>query len=198
MENALRHTKNFTRLNTLGLVSSMQEYEKIFLQNDLYIIYIRCTSNRPNLVKPYITIPIFNKDKTIYAKIDLEDYKRVKEYKWYLVMGYAHNSKDYMHRFIMNAKDDEKYDHIDRDKLNNRKENLRLANQKINMHNRSPKNGSQYKGVVRRGEDSYKAMIMVDSINYSLGTYETAKQAAIAYNLAVNKFYKDVGYLNVI
>lgn len=81
--------------------------------------------------------------------IDLDDYEKVKDIKWCLAAdGYAFNYKvGKLHRFIYPNKDEIKgkmVDHIDRDKLNNRKSNLRPATASENGLNR----GLNKKGTV--------------------------------------------------
>jgi len=76
-----------------------------------------------------------------YAKVSPEDYVMVSRHSWYYREGYALakiGSKEVrMHRYIMNVKDpDIAVDHIDRDRLNNTRENLRLLNYIENANNR--------------------------------------------------------------
>lgn len=77
--------------------------------------------------------------------IDLDDVEKVSKYKWYYdpTVGYVRrntiNKKIYLHRFIMNFHNyftsDNYVDHINMNKLDNRKSNLRLCTNKENMEN---------------------------------------------------------------
>ena len=81
-------------------------------------------------------------------------------------------------------------DHIDGDKLNNRRENLRLCNSSENSFNRDlpAHNSSGYKGVSRNtyqdGPKPWQASITVNRKKIYLGSYATAADAARAYEQA--------------
>src|SRR4051812_25890520 len=97
-------------------------------------------------------IPLRNKNKEIvaYTLIDEEDYENINKYKWSLSDGYAISWKNgRMHRFIMNAEKGQIVDHINGNKLDNRKSNLRFVTASQNAQNRPKKEGcsSKYIGV---------------------------------------------------
>lgn len=81
-------------------------------------------------------------------------------------------------------------DHIDGDKLNNRRENLRLCNSSENSFNRDlpAHNSSGYKGVSRNtyqdGPKPWQAAITINRKKIYLGSYATAADAARAYEQA--------------
>jgi ribosomal protein L6P/L9E len=149
------------------------------------------------------------------ALVDDEDYDELIKYKWCVhtnVNGnlYAIRSKSTskkgngkrgcvqirMHRHIMAVTDkNDIVDHINRDSLDNRKENLRVTNVMWNNTNRMSKSG--YKGVTKVG-DKYQALIRHNNIQYWLGAYKSERDAAIAYNAASRVLHGKYGCLNVI
>ena len=92
-----------------------------------------------------------------YALVDDEDYEWLSKKKWYFESsnGYAVNKnaiKIYMHRLINQTPDSLVTDHINRDRLDNRKINLRSVNSTQNIVNTKIRsdNKSGYKGVFWR------------------------------------------------
>ena len=95
------------------------------------------------------TIFTMNKGEVVKFFIDTEDFEKVRKYFWhinhngYVVTSFEQEGKGkmYLHRFIkgVTKKDyvDEGIvvDHIDRNPLNNKKENLRVADTGINNRN---------------------------------------------------------------
>lgn len=106
-------------------------------------------------------IPLRNHKKEVIAftKVDDEDFEDINKKSWYLTdQGYAKSrvfpklQKSYLvllHRIIMKAKKGEMIDHINQDRLDNRKINLRFCDKKTNGANmkKHKDNTSGYKGV---------------------------------------------------
>ena len=92
-------------------------------------------------------------------------------------------------------------DHIDRNPLNNLRENLRPATHQQNSFNRSKyinaKTTSKYKGV-SKVKNKYRASIQFDGKKYHLGYHATEKLAALAYNKKAKKLFGDYSYLNQV
>ena len=94
------------------------------------------------------------------AIVSEEDFERVNAEKWNLTpKGYARGcvkgNHINMHGFVMSAKKGEKVDHVNGNKLDNRKENLRMSNYVKNAQNRKvlqTKISSKYKGVFYRND----------------------------------------------
>lgn len=154
------------------------------------------------------------------AVIDQSDYALVFNYKWHYRKdkkgGYAVHSTHRpgknpgairMHRLIIGAKVDENVDHINGNKLDNRRKNLRIATKSQNAVNRPKfiKNAtSKYKGVhwyrsyVKGKTPHWRAEIRFHRKAIRLGRFETEKEAAIAYNKKAVELFGKFAYLNKI
>lgn len=91
----------------------------------------------------------------------------------------------------------EEIDHINGDKRDNRIENLRLCTRSENVMNRkkSKSNTSGYKGVRQVGE-KWEARIGYKYKLICIGTYETAEEAASAYDKKAFELFGDFAKLN--
>jgi hypothetical protein len=100
-------------------------------------------------------VPLGKNARSGYAIIDLQDVKNVQKHSWHLgADGYARALVDgrnvHLHRYLINNTDkDKQIDHINRNRLDNRRVNLRLVTPKQNAWNRSmnKNNTSGYTGV---------------------------------------------------
>jgi hypothetical protein len=143
--------------------------------------------------------------KGMVASIDDDDFEKVNKYSWHCTShGYAaariNNKIVYMHRYIMNSQGAE-IDHIDNDRLNNKKQNLRSCKHIDNIRNsKTPKNSTTgYKGVTfAKWAGLYRAHIIADGNNHSLGYFKDAKEAAISYNKAAIKYFGEFAKLNEV
>ena len=111
----------------------------------------------------------------------------------------------YFHRWLFNLETDDKrvVDHIDGNKLNCTRENLRLCSVSENMANRNKigKNdvtASKYKGVIKPKSGKWQAKCRKNNVVYHLGSFETEKEAAIAYNTKAKELHKVFALLNII
>jgi|SRR6516164_8637231 len=122
-----------------------------------------------------------------FALVDNEDYQRVRQYEWkYESHGYARasiNGKQIrMHQFILPS--EEGIDHIDHNKLNNTKGNLRAAGKSANGLNRSNSDaGISWRNQRKR----YEVKIMLHKKSYHIGTFETIEGARAARSRARKK-----------
>lgn len=94
-------------------------------------------------------------------------------------------------------------DHIDRNPLNDKIENLREATPAQNSRNRtSLKNSSsKYLGVSFCGNNQtnpWRAIINVNGKNIYLGYFPTEELAALSYNMAAVKYWGEFANLNII
>ncbi|WP_060210534.1 HNH endonuclease [Sporosarcina koreensis] len=143
------------------------------------------------------------------AIVDDADYEELSKYSWYYedhgyacrrkTFGYYESRKVYMHREIMKEAEDKVVDHINRDGLDNRRANLRIVSQSLNLFNSGVRvnNTSGFKGVSRSGE-RWRSRIYVDGKEKSLGVFDCKIEAALAYNESAKKLYGDHAFLNKI
>lgn len=138
------------------------------------------------------------------AIVDDDDFERINAYKWfYHSQGYAAcmfgRKMVLMHRVIMNTPQGMETDHANRDRLDNRRENLRICTQSQNQSNRAigTNNTSGYKGVSWRPEKSkWLAHITVNGQRKHLGYFDTPEQAADAYDEASRKYHMEFSRAN--
>lgn len=127
------------------------------------------------------------------AIVDEEDYEWVSKHKWtYANTGYVkrNTNKDkrtyLLHREILKAKKGQIVDHINRNKLDNRRSNLRIASRSQNAFNSilNKRNTSGYRGVCW---DKRHNFWVADLQGKRIGYFKTKIEAALAYEEAVKK-----------
>lgn len=104
-----------------------------------------------------------------------------------------------MHRFILDAPTGLEVDHIDKDGLNNQRDNLRIASRIQNSWNNGPnsKNKSGFKGVSFRKETKkWVAHIIVNGKQIYLGGFDNKVDAAKAHDKAARELEGEFAYLN--
>lgn len=137
------------------------------------------------------------------AIVDDDDLDLVAAYTWYpqrvreTAGIYAVTARGIsMHRLIMGARRGQVVDHINRNTLDNRRENLRLVTAGQNAQNRRKNitiTTSQYRGVCRAVRSwGWQANIQVNGRRIALGYFDSEEDAAVAYNQAARHYYKDV------
>lgn len=127
-----------------------------------------------------------------YMLCDIEDWESSKDHYWSVnAVGYAvSNGREYFHKKVTNTTS-EIVDHINMNKLDNRKCNLRIADKKINSINRGlqSNNKTGYKGVYHdKRYGTWNARVTVDRKTIHLCTF-TTKEEAIAARLAGEEKY---------
>lgn len=142
--------------------------------------------------------------------VDDDVYEWAKNHKWWAHDGYAYgmpNGKPiFLHRAIMKPPKGLVCDHINRNRLDNRKENLRVVTSVVNSSNKSgptPRNETGYLGVMwdkRRmsAKKPYKSALVFNGIKYYLGSFATAEEAALAYDQKVREVIGEHCYQNVV
>lgn len=141
------------------------------------------------------------------ALIDDENAELVAPFSWVRhSAGYAvahargqGNRQVYMHRLILAPPAGVQVDHINRDGLDNRRANLRLADKRQQQGNiaLNARNTSGFRGVSldsRRGR--WAAHIAFNSRSQFLGYFATPEAAAHAYDIAAAAHFGEFAWLN--
>jgi len=114
--------------------------------------------------------------------IDNDDYEKLKNHSFHLSHGYPRTciarKKVMLHQLIMPKQKGMTIDHINRNKLDNRKTNLRSVTILENCQNRLPKKGTYWKIA---GREKWRAQIIIYGKKKHLGVYNTEEEAKKAY-----------------
>jgi len=136
------------------------------------------------------------------AIIDEKDYEIVSAHNWWLTkQGYAYTqtctnnvrTTILMHRLIMRPNSKE-VDHINGDKLDNRRSNLRICTRSQNNANK-PHTSGKYKGV-RYNKNAWQAEIKKNKKYIYIGRFKEIKDAAKAYDEKAVELFGDFAYTN--
>lgn len=140
-----------------------------------------------------------------FTLVDVSDYERLSKFKWYAqydphvrsyyaVRGYPKRIR--MAREIMNAPVGVDVDHKSRITTDNRKRNLRLANDSQSCCNRGIFSNSKsgYKGVHKVG-NRWRAAIQVSKKRINLGCFSTPELAYASYCEAAPRVQKEFACL---
>ncbi len=125
----------------------------------------------------------------LFAYVDAADYEWLSQYRWSLYGGYAgrrENGKTiFMHREIMRPPKGMVVDHIDANKLNNCRVNMRNCTRQENGCNRAKWIGtsSRFKGVCRdKRSGKYRVLTKFHGEPVWLGVHDDEIEAARAYD----------------
>jgi hypothetical protein len=157
------------------------------------------------------------------VKVSDCDFDSVSKYRWcaiknghtYYVRAWINKKRTPIHRFLLGVDDPKKVvDHIDRDALNNCRENLRVCTHAENQMNRIASGKCKYKGVslhtskkhviLKNGAvrvysyTKFMAYITLNGKMKNLGRFNTEIEAAKAYNDNAPKYFGEFARLNVI
>ena len=142
-----------------------------------------------------------------FAKVDDDDFDWLNQWKWYCLRGYAvreytvNGQKRYirMHKEILRPPVGMYSDHIDGDKANNQRQNLRVCTTAENMCNRGKQsnNTSGYKGVSWIEQTrKWRAQIWVNNKRIHLGVFSSPHDAATVYDVAAVKYHGEYAKTN--
>lgn len=130
------------------------------------------------------------------------------QWPWHFSKGYAvrgigtwprTHKTIYMHRIIANTPDGMFTDHINRDTLDNRDENLRHCTKRQNQSNHKLRtdNRSGYNGVMlHNNKKHWQATITIKGVVTYLGIFLNVEEAARAYDHAAKEHFGEFATLN--
>lgn len=141
------------------------------------------------------------------AIVDAEDVPAISEFSWRVRENHgnlyaranSNNRSILMHRLILGAKPGQIVDHINRNGLDNRRENLRFATRRQNFANSQARGRHPWKGICfdkRCKSRPWQAVIKINGRNKTAGFYATAQEAARAYDRMAWAEYGEFAYLN--
>jgi hypothetical protein len=150
--------------------------------------------------------------KGFFAIVDDRDFERLSQYGWWFGPGgYAtrqtyQGRKDkkslwknvFMHHEILKAPKGMFIDHINRNRLDNRIINLRIASYSQNGANKIVKNPTGYRGVQYLSKPNvWVAKITVNNKQYYLGRFKDPILAAKAYDMKAKELFGEFAVLNL-
>jgi len=135
--------------------------------------------------------------------IDASDWPAVRRYPWCIAgNGYPYTKTGKgrascrpltLHEFLMRkAPDGLQWDHVNGDKLDNRRANLRAVTPAKNAQNRKRpdcRNTSGHRGVTRRRRGGWRAQITVAGRGRALGDYATLAEAVAARKAGEKRYW---------
>jgi hypothetical protein len=146
-------------------------------------------------VEAGLEVPLYTYGDRVkgYTLVSEDDYERVMQYRWHFaqkgryvartILPTATTPKDsqLLHRFILGLEvgDDLRVDHINGNGIDNRRSNLRVGSQRLNLQNTHGRGTSEYRGVSFREDiGKWKARAMLDGREYFLGYFASEIEAA--------------------
>ncbi len=144
--------------------------------------------------KNYCEIVLYNNksEEVARAKIDKEDLKNAKKHKWHLdfygyVISQINNKAIRLHQLVIGKKSSNQIDHINHNKFDNRKQNLRHCTTSQNCMNRK-----NVKGYCWNKENKkWQVQICINYKNIHIGCFKNKQDAITARRQAELKYFKE-------
>lgn len=135
-------------------------------------------------------LPLSNSDDRII--VDDADYKYLSKFTWSLNRpnGYCqaysrkHGGKVYLHRLLMDAEKGQEIDHLNRNKRDNRRCNLRFTTHSENMKNTEAFDNARYVSKIKNGWAAYGPRL--NNRTVYLGYFRTEEEAIAARDEYLN------------
>lgn len=145
---------------------------------------------------------------TSFALVDEDLLPYLLQFKWRLfkikgkryAVAYINGKETFLHTLILNGVVG--IDHRNGNSLDCQRHNLREATQQQNCHNKRKDKSitsSKYKGVsFNHNSKAWTAQIKFNYKKIHLGTFFNEEKAAMAYNQAAKKYFKEFACLNTV
>jgi hypothetical protein len=165
---------------------------------------IACCNYRPKPVLPKgDTVRLIPLGDGFYAYVDAADYEWLRQYSWRLENGYAaryeKGKRIFMHRQIMEPPKGMVVDHIDGNRANDCRFNLRVCTLAENQHNRRRRRDSRsrFKGVFfSKRRRQWYATCRVARKRQWRGYFDDEIEAARAYDQMAVELFGEFARLN--
>lgn len=185
------------------------------LCNKHYLQYTRYgklkdrTKNDPNEIidyENYCEIILYDKnsEESCRAIIDIEDKHLIFNKKWCInTSGYVITGSTspfiYLHRLIMDAQEGDYIDHLEGNKLDNRKSKLKICTNQENSQNKTKVPSDNTSGVLGvhfdKSRNKWKVEIGINGKNKYIGRFSLLEDAIIARKEAEKKYFKNISYV---
>ena len=149
----------------------------------------------------YAEIIIYDKnnEERCRSKIDLEDVDLVNKHKWSYAAGYCYNHKNkiHLHNLILNRIPNKNttVDHINRDRMDNRKSNLRIVDYSLNGFNKGKQSNNTSGHVVvswDKKRQKWETHIKINKKKRFLGYFDNIEDAVKTRHEAEIKYYGEL------
>lgn len=131
--------------------------------------------------------------------IDIDDVSRCSPYKWFLtefmgntryIKAIVNNTNIGLHRFVLNAKNGDIVDHINRDGTDNRKSNLRIVSASENSVNSKTRSATKEKNIYFKN-NKYQVQITRNYHKIYCETFHSLEEAIVARDTFIKRYNEE-------